>query len=344
MASQTKVVDGTGAPDARAPHPAAAEAGVPDAGAVDPGAWRQIDWSAHLRTARVGGSSVSYVDYGQGEPTVLFVHGLGAQWRVWATNLPAVAAAHRTLAVDLPGFGASEVGQGDVSIRAFAQALADLCEQVDSGPVVVVGNSMGGFVAAELALIAPERVRALVLVDAAGMVPTRRERAVTVPFLRMVGLLGARIGASARTLAARPGLRQAALSLVVHDPRRLPADLTAWALLPSPGPSTRAALTASLSYLTHEWGTSLSAIQCPTLITWGEGDALIRVRHADEYAQRIAGSRVVRFPEAGHVPMIECPEQFNATLLGFLAEVDGDGSEAGRSPSRISREGRPDGP
>jgi pimeloyl-ACP methyl ester carboxylesterase len=288
--------------------------------------WRAVDWDSHLRTTAVAGAQVEYVDIGQGEPAVLFIHGLGAQWRVWLATLPAVSAHRRALAVDLPGFGRSAMPLQRVSIRGYAEVIDRLCEQAGLGRVVVVGSSMGGFVAAELALLRPERVERLVLVDAAGIVPTRRERSRALPFLGALTLLGGRLAMASCPIAARPRLRRAALSLVVNDPVRLPADLTYHALLGAPGPATKAALAASFSYLSHDWGDRLSEIRCPTLVAWGEGDALLPVRHATEFARRIPRARVVTFPATGHLPMIEQPERFNAALLEF---IEATGEEQG---------------
>jgi pimeloyl-ACP methyl ester carboxylesterase len=283
--------------------------------------WRGVDWSAATRTLDLDGARLTYATLGTAEPAVLFVHGLGAQWRVWAQNLPVIAARRRAVAIDLPGFGSSEDGRGPISIRGYAEVLDRFCDRLGLDRVVVVGNSMGGFVAAELALSAPSRVSGLVLVDAVGMVPTRLEVSRTMPFLLSSILLGTRIGAAARRIAARPGLRRVALRQAVRDPAALPADLTYWALLAAPGASTRDALRASFSYLTHDWGERLRAITCPAMIMWGDDDSLIPVRHAAEYARRVPGARVVRFPHTGHLPMVEQPELFDEALLEFL---DGD--------------------
>lgn len=280
--------------------------------------WRNVDWPAATHSVELDGGRISYVDLGSGEPAALFVPGLGAQWRVWARNLPAIATRRRAIAVDLPGFGGSEVGTSPVSIRGYAEVLDRFCDRLGLDRVVVVGNSMGGFVAAEFALLAPDRVSGLVLVDAVGMVPTRAEISRGLPFLWSTVLLGNRVAAAGRRIAARPGLRRAALSRVVHDPTAIPADLTYWALLAAPGPSSRSALKATLSYLTEDWEERVGAIDRPTLIIWGEDDALIPIRHAYEYKRRIPEARIVRLPRAGHIPMVEQPERFNEALLEFL--------------------------
>jgi pimeloyl-ACP methyl ester carboxylesterase len=290
-----------------------------DAGAATAHDWRAVDWDRHVRQ-RAG---LSYVDLGEGHDAVLFIHGLGAQWRVWLANLPVVAAHRRTLAVDLPGFGDSALPQEPISIRGYAEALGRLCDDAGIDRVVAVGSSMGGFIAAELALARPDLVERLVLVGAAGIMPTRGERARALPFLWTSALLGTRIVTAARPIAARPRLRRAALARVVRDAGLLPADLTYHALLGAPGPATRAAITACFSYLSHDWGERLRELRCPTLVVWGERDALIPVRHAAEFGRRIANAQVVVLPGTGHLPMVEQPELFNATLLEFVGAGPG---------------------
>ena len=130
----------------------------------------------------IDGSSVGFADIGSGEPAVLLIHGLGAQWRVWLPTIPAIAASRRVIAPDLPGFGISTPADGPVSVEGFADVLDQLCDRLGLGPVVVVGSSLGGLIATELTLTHPKRVERLVLVGAAGIVPTRgRARARPSP-------------------------------------------------------------------------------------------------------------------------------------------------------------------
>ena len=267
--------------------------------------WRTIDWPAHEHTEDVGGARVTYADMGSGDPPVVFVHGLGGRWRNWLENIPAIAEHRRVLAVDLPGFGGSDMPAEAVSITGYARVVDQLCERLGLGPVAVVGNSMGGFVAAEMALRHPERVERLVLVSAAGMVPTRQERWRAVPALWAASRLDERFAAANRHVAARPRLRRHLLRLNTHDPAALKADLVFHGLLEGARPAMRQALKASLGYMSHEWGEKLRQIECPTAVVWGEHDALIPLRHAREYVRRIPHAEAITIADAGHLPMVE---------------------------------------
>jgi len=111
-------------------------------------------------------------------PPLVLIHGHGGRWRNWLENIPALSRDRRVVALDLPGFGDSEMPVEDISISGYARVVDRLCERLGLGPVAMAGNSMGGFVAAELAVAFPERVEHLVLATPAGMVPAARDRDV----------------------------------------------------------------------------------------------------------------------------------------------------------------------
>ena len=112
---------------------------------------------------------VHVVDTGGDKPPLLFLHGLGGVWQNWLLNIAHFKATHRCVAFDLPGFGESELPRDDISIPGFARTADAVCAQLGIDCPVVLGNSMGGFVGAELALSFPTRVDKLVLVSAAGL-------------------------------------------------------------------------------------------------------------------------------------------------------------------------------
>jgi pimeloyl-ACP methyl ester carboxylesterase len=287
----------------------------------DGATWRALAWDDQRRTIDVGPDRLSYVELGTGGVPVLFVHGLGGNWTAWLENLPAVARGRRVIAVDLPGFGGSAPSSDGISIPGYARTLQRFLDRMGLDEVILVGNSLGGWVAADLTLREPERVRALTLVDAAGIVPTRSERWKSV-----AAMTGAELGAPyaprfRQHIASRRRLRGIALKYTVAKPSALAADLVYMALPTAPDPGFGPAFTAARRSWSEAWCDQLTEISCPTLIVWGERDSLLPVRHAREYARRIRTSELHVIPGAGHLPMLERPREFNRKLLSFLDRI-----------------------
>ena len=158
-------------------------------------AWLDIDWREHQRWVTVAGRPVNVIDLGAGERTIVFIHGLSGSWQNWLENLPHFAEPHRCIAMDLPGFGYSpDAGAGDHDhrLRADRRRAPDRARR--SSAAVVVGNSMGGFIGAEVAIQFSTRVDKLVLVSAAGLSieNIRNDRIFAAPAARRraVPLLG----------------------------------------------------------------------------------------------------------------------------------------------------------
>jgi pimeloyl-ACP methyl ester carboxylesterase len=298
-----------------------AESQEPIAAVLDP-SWRGIDWQAELRTVQLGADRLSYVDLGSGDRTVLLVHGLGGNLTAWLENLPALAARYRVIAVDLPGFGHSPPAGDGISIPGYARTLERFCDALGVNSAVLAGSSLGGWVAAELTLRTPALVEALVLVDAAGIVPTLRERWKARAMMETAALGAPFAPRFRRALASRPRLRAMALRYTIDRPAALAADLVYMALPAVPDPGFVPAFIAARRSWSDGWCDRLTEVQCPTLIVWGARDALLPLRHAREYARLIRPSRLVVIDEAGHLPMLEQPALFNRAVLEFIDELD----------------------
>lgn len=280
-------------------------------------AWMDVDWSAHRRRWLIDGRWVGGVELGSGPP-LLFVHGLSGCWQNWLEQLPTFAATHRVIAVDLPGFGESEPPRGEISMAGYAAVLDRLCDALGiTEPIAVVGNSMGGFVAAELALAAPERVARLVLVSAAGISSDRAPRARVMTAARALGLATRWAASRHEPFARRRRLRRLALSFIVRHPERLSAPLAFELMRGSGRPTFLPALEAVLATPLRA---RLPAIACPTLVVWGAHDRVIPVRDAHRFAALIPDARAVVLPDTGHLPMAEQPDRFNGLLARFLAQ------------------------
>ena len=283
--------------------------------------WRSIDWPAHLHRLEVDGTAVNYLDIGEGreelEP-IVFVHGLAGQWQNWLENIPRAAQERRVIAMDLPGFGLSPMPRDPISIPGYGRCVEAICDRLELGRVDMVGNSMGGFIAAEVAIQVPERIDQLMLVSAAGITSADVVHGPIVLAGRVMSVLVAHTAAQRRRFAGRPVTRHAALALVARHPSRLKADLVYEAFFKGAGkPGFDGALRASLDY---DFRDRLPEIRQPTLIVWGENDSIIPVRDAQEFERLIPDSRKVVMKETGHIPMAERPETFNRLMLEFLAE------------------------
>lgn len=293
----------------------AADAGEDYGAGAEPD-WRQVAWGAHLHEATVMARGVRYVDIGAGgDAPIVFIHGLSGRWQNWLENIPFFARERRVVALDLPGFGGSEMPAERSSITLYARVVDELCEQLGIASAVLVGNSMGGFTAAEVALRHPSRVARMVLVSAAGISIAELAPA---PVRAAVAVFGARTPRSSRArraMIARPRTRQLAFGSVMRHPSRIAPDLLYEQICGMGTAGLLAAFDALTSYDIRE---DLRTITAPTLIVHGREDMLVPLADASEFERQIPGSRTVIFDDTGHVAMLERPRSFNAELLAFL--------------------------
>jgi pimeloyl-ACP methyl ester carboxylesterase len=233
--------------------------------------------AVELQDLVVDGTPATYRVAGSGEPLVL-VHGLSGSWRWWQPVLEPLAARRRVHLVDLPRLGrrfpAAEL-TGWLGRWLDAAAL----ERVD-----LIGHSLGGLIAAELAAAQPRRVQRLVLIAPAG-----------IPCGRTV------LSRSVRLLET------------LKDVRRHLPTVAGDALRAGPVSLLRGAVFASHRHLTEE----LASVDARTLLMWGDHDRLLPARIAAEWHRILPGSRLVRLP-GGHVPMWEAPRELVSSLLAFL--------------------------
>ena len=297
----------------------------------DDSSWMQIDWPALTRHLTVDGRSVGVIDTGGDGPPLLFIHGLGGIWQNWLLNIPAFMGSHRCVAVDLPGFGLSEVPAGEISMPGFGRTVDSVCAQLGIEEPVVVGNSMGGFVGAELAVSFPTRVSKLVLVAAAGLSTEYLSREPLLAGARAFMALTARTGLRGSPVVKRPRLRRIALQPIVRYPERLSVPLATELVKGANAPGFMEAFGALMSYSFRD---RLERIEVPALIVWGRNDMLIPVADAEMFEHLIGdNARSVIFEDTGHLPMLERPTRFNELLASFLAgerepEADVEGVSA----------------
>jgi pimeloyl-ACP methyl ester carboxylesterase len=285
-------------------------------------AWRRTPWRDHLRHVEVDGRRVNVVDTGPADaegPPIVLVHGLGANWQSWLENIPVLAERHRVMALDLPGFGLSEMPTEQLSITGMARCVLATMDALGIDTGIVVGNSMGGFVGAEMALVAPERVEKLVLVSAAALWSEQLTARPTVVLNKLARSYSSWFYGQWKFAWRHPRLRLPALAGAgIRHPGAIPSDL-AFELMQGAGTDGFAdAVEALYDYRIRD---RLPEIACPTLVVWGSHDPLVPVWYAFEYEDLIPHARVVVFRDTGHAPMLERPDRFNHELEQFIGEL-----------------------
>jgi pimeloyl-ACP methyl ester carboxylesterase len=311
----------TGIGGSIAPVRAAKKAGS-DYGRTAEPSWREVDWLAHLHQVEVRGRPVTYVDIGEDtdEPTAVFIHGLGGCWQNWLENLPRVAQERRCIAMDLPGFSESPMPSEKISVSGYAETVVELARAIGlDEPASIIGNSMGGFIAAEIGINHAEFCDRIVLVSAAGISITNLRRRPVLTTARITAGVTNFFIARRGSLIKRPGLRHAMLGYVIRHPTRLAPDLAYPFMAGSGSPGFIDALDALTDY---DFRDRLPEVKCPTLLLWGENDNLVPVQDADEFERLIPNAKKIVLDDTGHCPMIERPQTFNEILVDFLEDPD----------------------
>ncbi len=279
---------------------------------------------------KVGRLSVHHTYGGKGALPVLFVHGLGSSGYIeWRFNLPVIARRHRVLAPDLPGFGRTDKPRGGrYGIAFFARTLVRYLDGQEVPRVALVGTSMGGRVALELALRAPGRVERLVLVNALGLGRPQLQILYPLMFLPRVGEAAMSVAKTAvrrvppamiRRFAARyagvtADLERTMDEAYIDDLREMyAAEGYTDAYL-----STVRAMAPAGLFGGHDLSASLGRLQMPVQLIWGANDPLFPVAHATRAHQLLPNSRLAVIDGAGHTPQAERPDEFNRILTRFL--------------------------
>ena len=253
----------------------------------------------------VNDATIGYTDEGRGLP-LLFVHGFPLSRGAWQKQIDALRSAYRVIAPDLRGFGESQAGTGAIPMTQYAEDLHALLEQVKTGPVVLIGHSMGGYVSFAFQRQFPKMVHGLVLVstragkDAPEAAAGRRATAEKV---RAKGIDVVIEAMATKMLAADN-----------HD--RAMAEQVRGFMAPSKPEGVVGALLGMAER--PDATAELAGISVPTLIITGADDLLIPATESEKLAQTIPGSQLNIIPHAGHLVAFEQPDKFNHTIEEWL--------------------------
>ena len=265
----------------------------------------------------VEGMAVHFRDEGaRDDPApIVLLHGTSASLHTWEGWSRALTANRRVIRFDLPGFGLTgPTPDGDYTIERYARFVTAMLDELGVRRCVLAGNSLGGQVAWVTALIATERVEKLILVDAAGY-PLQ---STSVPIGFRIARLPVLNKLAQFTLPRR--VIEASLTNVYGDPRKVTPELVDLYFAMTVRAGNRQALAQRFSQIVPGALTErIPALKQPTLILWGGRDRLIPPEHGQRFQREIAGSRLIVFPDLGHVPHEEDPAGTVAAVQQFLA-------------------------
>jgi pimeloyl-ACP methyl ester carboxylesterase len=277
---------------------------------------------------------VYVADFGGDGPVMLLVHGLGGAHLNWMAVAPQLAAHHRVYALDLPGFGRSPLAGRRSTIAANVDRVSRAITRLSRGPVVLMGNSMGGLLAIGAAALHPSLVDLLVLVDPAvppprGAFPPRLDT-VSRTFLATAFMprWGAKRLSRAVAALGPESLVRETMRLVSSDPSRVEQAvidahiaLEAERLAESSWHESFYAATRSLvaalvqKRKVFRW---VQEVRAPTLLLHGDRDRLVPVASARNIASMRPDWEYHEFAGAGHVPMLEVPGEFVEVVTDWL--------------------------
>ena len=246
-------------------------------------------------------------------PAVILLHGFGSSLHTWEPLARALSGEYRVIRFDLPGFGLTGVDpSGDYTDARSVQVLGALMDRLGLPRASLIGNSIGGKIAWNFAALHPDRVDKLVLISPDGFASPGFEYGKKPQVPAMVRLM---------RYALPAFMVRQSLAPAYGDPAALTDELVTryHDLMLAPG--VRGAMIARMEQvMLADPVPMLRRIRAPTLLLWGEKDAMIPVANAADYLKSLPDARLVTFPDLGHVPQEEAPDQVSAEVRKFLAE------------------------
>lgn len=273
----------------------------------------------------VRGARIRYHSTGPADgPPIVLLHGIGRSLEDWESQHPLLSGPHRVISLDLPGFGLSQRMPAVTTLGSLADgAWAILSALGVTGPVQLMGNSLGGAVAMRMTVEDPDRVGTLTLVNSAGF-----GRTVTAA-LRILAVPG--LGRPMLRKMADPRIARRAESSIFADRALVTPERVEMAVRIARQPDFAAVYLETARALGGVRGVApgwrrellprVARLAKPTLLVWGERDLILPSVHMAAAREAFPHARSHVFPTAGHMPQIERPDEFAALVRPLLAEV-----------------------
>jgi pimeloyl-ACP methyl ester carboxylesterase len=278
-----------------------------------------MDWDPSLypKTIQIKDHTIFYTVKGEGKP-LLLIHGYGAGIWVWEKQIEALSSFYRVYALDLIGHGFSDRPKIPYTPETYIHFFRDFMDGVGIEKATLVGNSMGGGIAWAIAILFPERVDRLILIDC--VPPDVLHQVKNESFRMLVAIKDIPI-LSYLVIAGRSrnSIRQILLECI-SDVKLITPEVLNRQYQLSKIKGTTWVLYSTLKHAEEalKLKDQFSLIRKPTLFIWGERDLIFPLQVGEALHQSIAGSKFLRIEKSGHIPMWETPGEVNQAILSFL--------------------------
>lgn len=243
-------------------------------------------------------------------PVLFLLHGIMASLHTWDGWVESLQDDFRIIRVDIPGFGLTgPYADGIYNIDRAVDMVDQLTDALEIDSFFLAGNSMGGYISWNVALQHPDKVKRLILIDAAGY-----------PFEKpmLLGLLSTPVLKESMAFITPKFIVEQTLNEVYGDASKVSSEAIERYHQLMLREGNRTAVVSVLASLGHMNNEGIKQLNIPTLIQWGEKDAWIPLENAQKFADDIAGSKVITYPGVGHIPMEEIPLQTAQDAKDFL--------------------------
>ncbi len=256
----------------------------------------------------VNGIDMHYEKIGEGQP-VLFIHGLGSSSCDWEMQVPDFSKQYQVVTFDLRGHGQSQKPPGPYTMSLFAKDTAELIKSLGVAPVHIVGISLGGMIAFQLAVDYPESVKSLVIVNTGPEVVVRTMKDRWQVFFRfaLVYVLGMRKMGEVLSKRLFPKEEQASLRELFVE---------RWA-----ENDTRAYLNTLRAIVGWSVTDQIHTIETPTLVVSADSD-YTPVSAKEAFVAKMPQAKLIVVENSRHATPVDSPEKFNELVLSFLSELD----------------------
>lgn len=274
-----------------------------------------VPHAAYSKFVNVGGVRLHYQEKGLGEPLVL-IHGYTSSTYTWKDVFIPLSEEYRVIAIDLKGFGFSDKPDGDYTRRSQGKLVAELLVKLNVEQAWIVGNSMGGESAINVALNHPEKVKGLILIDSAGVQHTGSVS--LTPWYLKIPAVGRLLTALVLTSDAlvREGLEKS-----YFNDAKITESTVAYYHAPLKTTSGQlAAIRAKIQSGAFPVEDKLGRIDVPVLLIWGENDEVIPIAAGQKMHSAIKSSSIRVLENCGHVPQEEEPERVIAEIKKFITK------------------------